>query len=222
MMMHEREPPLIFLWHPGTHDRFSGYGLRVAPAHLIGVVMIDRPKPAASTWLEEIHQTFGECDLVTMARDGARGIVCQMQIVEESRVHLRVLRHPQSEQIRQALRPLLAAPPAVTLSMTWDDRSGDWVSTIIQPPKFPLGQIVATPGALRALVEAGQNPMEFVRRHQAGDWGDLSEDDRQENEWSLQRRLHLLSAYQTANGERIWVVTEADRSATTLLLPEEY
>jgi hypothetical protein len=106
--------------------------------------------------------------------------------------------------------------------MTWDDRSGGWVSTIVRPPRFPLGQIVMTPGALRALVDAGQNPMEFVRRHQAGDWGDLSEDDRQENEWSLQRRLRLLSAYQTANGERIWVVTEADRSPTTLLLPEEY
>jgi hypothetical protein len=102
MMMREREPPLIFLWHPGTHDRFSGYGLRVAPAHLIGVVMIDRPKPAASTWLEEIHLTFGEYDLVTMARDGARGIVCQMRIVEESRVHLRVLRHPKSEEMRKA------------------------------------------------------------------------------------------------------------------------
>jgi hypothetical protein len=116
--MREREPPLIFLWHPGTVDRFSGYGLRIAPAHLIGVVMIDPPKPAASTWLEEIDQTFGAYDLVTMARDGARGIVCQMRIVEESRVHLRVLRHPQSEEIRTALRPLLTEPPAVTLAMT--------------------------------------------------------------------------------------------------------
>jgi hypothetical protein len=186
-MMCECEPLLVFLWHPGAVDRFSGYGLRVAPAHLIGVVMIDRPKPAASNWLEDIHQTFGGYDLVTMARDGARGIVCQMRIVEESRVHLRLMRHPQREQICQALRPLLAAPPAVTLSMTWDDRSGGWVSTIVRPPRFPLGQIVMTPGALRALVTTGQDPMEFVRRHQSGDWGDLSEDDRQENEWSLQR-----------------------------------
>jgi hypothetical protein len=85
-----------------------------------------------------------------------------------------------------------------------------------------LGQIVATPGALRALVGAGQNPMAFVRQHQAGDWGDLSEEDRQANEMSLQRGLRLLSAYQTANCESLWVITEADRSATTLLLPEEY
>ena len=97
VIMREREPPLVFLWHPGTHDRFSDYGLRIAPAHLVGVVMIDRPMPAASTWLEEIHQTFGGYDLVTMTRDGTRGIACQMRIVEESRVHLRVLRHPPSE-----------------------------------------------------------------------------------------------------------------------------
>jgi hypothetical protein len=222
MMMREREPPLVFLWHPGTVDRFSGYGLRVAPAHLIGVVMIDRPKPAASTWLEEIHQTFGGCDLVTMARDGARGIVCQMRIVEESRVHLRVLRHPQSEQIRQSLRPLLTAPPAVTLSMTWDDTSGCWVSTIVRPPRFPLGQIVATPGALRALVEAGQNPMEFVRRHQSGDWGEVTEEDQRENDFSVTHGFRILSAYRTTRDARLWVITEADRSATTILLPDEY
>ena len=106
--------------------------------------------------------------------------------------------------------------------MAWDDRSGWWVSNIVRPPKFPLGQIVATPGALRALVATGQNPMAFVRRHQSGDWGDLSEADRQANEWSLQQGFRLLIAYQTANGESLWVITEADRSATTILLPDEY
>jgi hypothetical protein len=80
-----------------------------------------------------------------------------------------------------------------------------------------LGQIVMTPGVLRALVATGQNPMEFVRRHQTGDWGDLSEEDRQEHEWSLQRGLRLLSAYCTSRDVRIWVITEADRPATTLL-----
>jgi hypothetical protein len=53
MMMRGREPPLVFLWHLGSLDTFSGYGLRIAPAHLVGVVMIDRPKPAAAMWLEE-------------------------------------------------------------------------------------------------------------------------------------------------------------------------
>jgi hypothetical protein len=220
--MRAREVPLVFLWHPGTTDIFSGYGLRIAPAHLVGVVMIDRPRPAASTWLEEIHQTFGGYELVPMTQSGERGIVCQMRIVEESRVHLRLMRHPQREQIRQALRPLLAAPPAVTLSMTWDDRSGGWVSTIVRPPKFPLGQIVATPGALRALVATGQDPMEFVRRHQSGDWGEVPEEDQRENDFSVIHGFRILSAYRTTRDVRIWVITEADRSATTILLPDEY
>ena len=83
-MMRDCEPPLVFLWHPGTHDRFSDYGLRIAPAHLVGVVMIDRPMPAASTWLEEIHQTFGGYDMVTMTRDGTRGIACQMRLLRRA------------------------------------------------------------------------------------------------------------------------------------------
>ena len=69
--------------------------------------------------------------------------------------------------------------------------------------RFPLGRTVATPGALEAL---GTDPDELpaiLRRHQAGDWGDLS-------------------AYRLASGARVWIITEADRSATTILLPSEY
>lgn len=222
MQMREREPPLIFLWHPGTRDRFSGYGLRIAPAHLVGVMMVDRPQPAAADWLEEIHQTFGEYELVAMTRDGSRGIVCQMRVVEESRVHLRVMRNLQSEALRQALLPLLEEPPAVTLAVAWDEGRASWVSTIIRPPRFPLGALVATPGTLRAFAEAGQDPMTFLARHQAGDWGELDEEDRQQNEFSLARGLRLLSAYTLQTGVRIWIITEANRSATTLLLPDEY
>ena len=220
--MREHGPPLVFLWHPGTRDIFSGYGLRIAPAHLVGVVMIDRPRPAAADWLEEIQQTFGGYELVPMTASGERGMICQMRIAEDSRVHLRVRRRAQSNAIRQALLLLLSALPAVTLAMTWDEEGGSWVSTIMRPPKFPLGQIVATPGALRAFEEAGDDPMTFVARHHSGDWGELDEQDIQENEYSLQHGFRLLSAYHTSNGERIWVITEADRSATTLLLPEEY
>ena len=157
-----------------------------------------------------------------MTASGERGMLCQMRIAEDSRVHLRVMRSAQSEAIRQALLPLLAAPPAVTLAMAWDEGRGSWVSTIVRPPKFPLGQLVTTPGALDALVDAGQDPMEFVARHQSGDWGELGAEDKQENEYSLQHGFRLLSAYTLRTGERIWVITEADRSATTLLLPEEY
>jgi len=88
--------------------------------------------------------------------------------------------------------------------------------------KFPLGQVVATPGALRALEAAGQTPLEFLERHALGDWGELDEHDRQENELSLRNGYRLLSAYALTDGTKLWIITEADRSATTLLLPEEY
>jgi hypothetical protein len=85
-----------------------------------------------------------------------------------------------------------------------------------------LGRIVATPGALTVLQAAGQHPHEFLARHSQGDWGDLSEEDRQENELSLREGFRLLSAYHTRLGEKVWVISEADRSATTILLPSEY
>jgi hypothetical protein len=87
---------------------------------------------------------------------------------------------------------------------------------------FELGRIVATPGALRALEAAEQQPAEFLDRHVNGDWGDLGDEDKQENEFSVRNGFRILSAYTTNAGEKIWIITEADRSATTLLLPEEY
>ena len=88
--------------------------------------------------------------------------------------------------------------------------------------RFPFGRVVATPGALRALEQAGQMPAEFLDRHMNGDWGDVPEEDKQENEFSVAHGLRILSAYTTSGGEKIWIITEADRSYTTLLLPREY
>lgn len=88
--------------------------------------------------------------------------------------------------------------------------------------KFPLGRVVATPGALAALQAAGHNPYEFLFRHRQGDWGEVPEEDRQENELSLQEGFRVLSAYHTRLGETLWFITEADRSVTTILLPHEY
>ena len=90
-----------------------------------------------------------------------------------------------------------------------------------QQPLFPLGQIVATPGALTALEKAGQTLTEFLTRHVRGDWGELCEEDRKENQLSLERGFRLLSNYRTNVG-KLYVITEADRSVTTILLPEEY
>jgi hypothetical protein len=88
--------------------------------------------------------------------------------------------------------------------------------------RFPPGRIVATPGALAALEEAGASPGIFIKRHVTGDWGDVDENDRRENEHSLVQGCRVLSAYTLSNGTRLWVITEADRSATTILLPWEY
>ncbi|MFL6213308.1 MAG: hypothetical protein ACJ74J_05375 [Blastocatellia bacterium] len=95
-------------------------------------------------------------------------------------------------------------------------------ATAAPTPLFPLGSLYATPGAIEALNDAGQDAIEFLRRHQHGDWGDLSDDDKHENEFSISRSLRIFSAYHTAKGEKIWVITEADHSATTVLLPSEY
>ena len=89
-------------------------------------------------------------------------------------------------------------------------------------PKFDLGQIVATPGALEALESAGQNPTEFLTRHVAGDWGELDQEDQQANNDALESGARLLSAYRTADETKIWIITEADRSSTCILLPSEY
>ena len=86
---------------------------------------------------------------------------------------------------------------------------------------FPLGRIVATPGALAALAAASVTPMALLARHAAGDWGDVPPEDAAENELSLARGLRVLSSYPVGD-DRVWIITEADRSATTLLLPSKY
>ena len=88
--------------------------------------------------------------------------------------------------------------------------------------KFPLGRLLSTPGALRAFTEAGENPADYLSRHVAGDWGDLEAEDKAENEFAIDRHLRIFSAYTLGSSVEIWVITEADRSRTTTLLPSEY
>ena len=94
-------------------------------------------------------------------------------------------------------------------------------------PKFSLGQIVATPGALEAIQEAGQKPADFLGRHLSGDWGELHEEDRHLNNLALTDGSRILSAYLTSKAVRIWIITEAAddsgrRASTCLLLASEY
>jgi hypothetical protein len=95
----------------------------------------------------------------------------------------------------------------------------------INPPdgkqaKFPLGQIVATKNALSKLTP--DDMLLALGRHVCGDWGEVCEEDGKENELSLEQGFRLLSVYKAANGIKFWVITEADRSVTTVLLPEDY
>jgi hypothetical protein len=101
-------------------------------------------------------------------------------------------------------------------------QNGSGKRRVKKKPLFQLGQVVATPGALEALKAAGDDLAAYLNRHAVGDWGDLDEADKRENELSVARGLRLLSAYRLSNDTKIWIITEADRSATTLLLPSEY
>jgi hypothetical protein len=93
--------------------------------------------------------------------------------------------------------------------------------------KFSLGRLAATPGALEAMEASGQTPDFFLARHQAGDWGEVNEEDRRSNDEALIHGDRVLSAYRTLRGVKLWIITEAAdedgiRAATTILLPNEY
>jgi hypothetical protein len=88
--------------------------------------------------------------------------------------------------------------------------------------RFQLGQVLLTPGAIEVLSEAGQMPHEFLCRHARLEQGELCDDDHRENLYSVDKHMRIFSAYKTSQGVKLWVITEADRSVTTILLPSEY
>ena len=93
-------------------------------------------------------------------------------------------------------------------------------------PRFCLGQIVATPNALeamqKAMQKAGQNALEMLKRHINGDWGEIDAEDRLANDQAVDNGGRILSAYSLKDGTKLWIITEADRSSTCILLPEDY
>jgi hypothetical protein len=145
--MLEREPitetigrgELLFLSHPNQEVMFSGYGLTVEdgrPDLLVGLIMVDRPNQADPEWLEQISELFGECDLLPMTENGDRGLVCQMQIDENSLPYLKTDNSGQASEIQKALVPLLFAPPAPKLRLIWDQETCSWRS------KFDLANVL--------------------------------------------------------------------------------
>ena len=93
---------------------------------------------------------------------------------------------------------------------------------IAKRPLFPLGHVCATPAAMDLMEQLSLSPLEFIVRHVFGDWGQVCQDDREANQAALQNGTRLLSAYELPGAQRLWVLTEADRSVTTLLLPSDY
>ncbi len=92
---------------------------------------------------------------------------------------------------------------------------------------FPLGRVVMTANLQAKLQLLDPERWEdeligLISRHESGDWGDLDEDDKQQNNLALGCRLRIFSAFETGAGVKIWIITEADRSVTTVLLPEDY
>lgn len=110
--------------------------------------------------------------------------------------------------------------------------SAAFLSRVARKHRFALGRVVATPGALRLLQQTGTDAMALLMRHVTGDWGDVCAEDAQENELSLAEGFRLMSVYalplrdrvatDADTRERVWLITEADRSVTTLLLPADY
>ncbi|MGB8417661.1 hypothetical protein [Paraburkholderia sp.] len=95
-------------------------------------------------------------------------------------------------------------------------------STTLTGPRLKLGRIFVTPAALTLLQSVEVSGFDLLLRHVRGDWGDISESDRQQNELSLTAGLRVLSSYTLPRAKKVWVITEWDRSSTTILLPDDY
>lgn len=89
-------------------------------------------------------------------------------------------------------------------------------------PMFALGQVVATSGALTTVTDLGVSPLDLIHRHVTGDWSDMRADDQHQNLLAIHSGLRIFSSYKLSSSTKIWIITEADRSSTTLLLPDEY
>jgi hypothetical protein len=231
-MGQSRDFTIYGLWHPGRRI-YSGYGLSLYPDRhdvLVGLLMVDRPQPVDQIWLGLISVMYGHVELYQMTLDGSAGIACQMFITEDSRAFVRPVNVPGGALIGIVLATLLADKPAARLEMSWDRQRKLWNSQFLLDaegaipgqPRFQLGDIVATPGAVEALAEANQAPTELLHRHVTGDWGSLCQEDIEENERSVRGGFRILSSYVLSTSVKLWVITEYDRSVTTLLLPSEY
>jgi uncharacterized protein YdcH (DUF465 family) len=132
-------------------------------------------------------------------------------------------------RVRRILEPLADESNALASTVTRPEQSDEERAFAalkqerirnVSRPLFELGRVVSAPGALDALTEV--DIAAALYSHQRGDWGDVCREDWEENELALREGFRLFSVYHTADGTKFWVITEADRSATTLQLPSDY
>ena len=146
--MREKEPrketigkeELFFLCHPGAEEIFSGYGLTTQPGRndlLVGLLMVDRPRPADPEWLKRVENSFGEIQLVVMTAAGERGIACQMEIEQESLHHVRRFPSGKATAIQTALKPLLENPPKPAFTLYWEKEARLWHSEFASSTELP-------------------------------------------------------------------------------------
>lgn len=125
------DDPMYGLWHPGSEDTVSGYGLAIQPGRndwLVGLLMVDRPQPVDPEWLKEVEATFGSYDLYQITQDGARGIACQMWIEPASRRYVRQVSAPIMDDIVVVLRRFLEYPPKPRFRLSWNEVDQVWQS----------------------------------------------------------------------------------------------
>jgi hypothetical protein len=138
---------LCFLWHPGTADVFSGYGLTLQPdslEQLVGLLLVDRPHVVDPDWLAEVERRFGGYTLHAMTATEERGIACQMWVERESQAYLRRLGIVQAALgvlITRALTPFLWHLPKPRLNVSWDETLRLWVSELMDSPNSLRGEL---------------------------------------------------------------------------------
>ena len=135
LLCKEKEHPqpgaLFFLWHDTTPNTFSGYGVVSKDGRsdrLVGLLMVDRPRPVDPQWLANIEEAYGQYQLVPMTRTGERGILCQMRVSKDSLPYLRSFPNSKSSEIQTALKPLLDEPPNPILKVRWNPNAKLWQS----------------------------------------------------------------------------------------------
>jgi hypothetical protein len=131
---------LFFLSHPGKEEIFSGYGLAVeegSEESLVGILMVDRPRPVDQKWLKQVERNFGEYQLVPMTATGERGIVCRMNIEKESIMHLCQFSTEKADAIKKVFAPLLENLPQPAFLLRWNDEKHLWQSRFANRDDWP-------------------------------------------------------------------------------------